>query len=99
PALTSTLFPYTALFRSIGNPLCPQSAFKGLGLVVTSIKDGIITVGGTMFKTMIHQFSNHFISLMELIPAGQHLHRIPFTQSAPRSEEHTSELQSRFDLV
>src|SRR5437868_12702550 len=57
---TSTLFPYTTLFRSHDQP---RSA----------------VVGGRRYG-----------SAEPVIPSGR---------SAERSEEHTSELQSRFDLV
>src|SRR5438067_9261424 len=73
----STLFPYTTLFRSYGDPspVCDLSAggFHGAGNANISGYRGTVYVGGGYSHTDIG--------------------------SAIRSEEHTSELQSRFDLV
>src|SRR5437868_9903432 len=70
---TSTLFPYTTLFRSITRSSAP-------------------TVSG-----VTQSFADEITSWS----VCANLPRNPCTcmWSTPRSEEHTSELQSRFDLV
>src|SRR5438067_6131282 len=70
---SSTLFPYTTLFRSH-----PGQQLHGLPL---PLRGG--GPGGTLGR-------GHALPGRALVPA-----KLP----AGRSEEHTSELQSRFDLV
>src|SRR5699024_12747754 len=66
PPPTSTLFPYTTLFRSFNVPIITFEDIPGFFPGIQQEHGGIIRHGA----------------------------KIP-----PRSEEHTSELQSRFDLV
>src|SRR3712207_8919743 len=89
----STLFPYTTLFRSL-RQLQAEAARasgdeRGLALQVEQLLDG----------------SGHGVSLAGLSledcapPGGVSRRRERTTISATRSEEHTSELQSRQYLV
>src|SRR5438034_5818895 len=67
----STLFPYTTLFRSVGEALAPVRA-----QVVIATKFGVGRDAG-----------------------GQQVQDSRTSWRSPRSEEHTSELQSHSDLV
>src|SRR5437868_10733208 len=64
---SSTLFPYTTLFRSSGSVLC----------YLVASKDRVFQSSVPMWLIQEHKL----------------------THEPTRSEEHTSELQSRFDLV
>src|SRR5204862_6683755 len=78
-----TLFPYTTLFRSMGDTKIPG--------------DGVVTGAGTVNGRTCFVFAKDFTvfggSLSET-----HAGKITKVQDL-RSEEHTSELQSRRDLV
>src|SRR3712207_7838056 len=80
----STLFPYTTLFRS---------AILADGAVEAARR----LVGGLDLLDLLHRQVEH---ARELLVAGlvAELHR-ELTRDAGRSEEHTSELQSRQYLV
>src|SRR5699024_12880496 len=83
----STLFPYTTLFRSVS---VPARFFGNLGIFLEDTHP-------------VDTFNEHTGDLL-MIPGQRQLVRIglPRVWSQPRgerSEEHTSELQSRFDLV
>src|SRR5207249_12081884 len=88
PAPTPSLFPYTTLFRS-----SPTVAFLDIGILV--FREGLecILVLAAITASMT---------------GAKRVHRQPVALGAgvafvasliTRSEEHTSELQSRFDLV
>src|SRR5207249_10365640 len=78
---TTTLFPYTTLFRSLDiRPYTPAEA--------GSIIDQVERHQRRFRKTLDANFV--YLSDEWYILAGRPI---------PRSEEHTSELQSRFDLV
>src|SRR3712207_7777603 len=83
----STLFPYTTLFRSV-------SATVVLGVVV------VLVVGQSLLERITSGIVNRRLdavtsqSLTDIAAIEQ-----SFLQEAPRSEEHTSELQSRQYLV
>src|SRR5699024_12551429 len=99
PPPCSTLFPYTTLFRSPGVRVTPrpeESADHGisdsqLAEVVNRLfrgsTDRTILIGGTEREAVVLTGEDVPTSLEEL--RGAEI----------RSEEHTSELQSRFDLV
>src|SRR5699024_12819567 len=75
---SSTLFPYTTLFRS-----WPGSAFLAIRGASISIS---VTVGfRASFLRILYIMKHVTLSLTKIL--------------RKRSEEHTSELQSRFDLV
>src|SRR5438105_9733254 len=83
----STLFPYTTLFRSLGLELTQQSccpAQLGKG------------ERGTRVPVARSQPVPQLLGLLAGLPR-RHGHGVEAT--AERSEEHTSELQSRVDLV
>src|SRR5439155_25243784 len=75
PPPTSTLFPYTTLFRSIGVYVPPPSLFSGTTPPFVGVPHGA--------------FVKH-------VPYRKGWMRLVFDE---RSEEHTSELQSRGHLV
>src|SRR5437868_12399132 len=81
---TSTLFPYTTLFRSRGD---------------AAERSGIQAGGGIAPVEVVQQVERLDAHLER--PAGAHRQQPRDRQiHVPvRSEEHTSELQSRFDLV
>src|SRR5699024_12080913 len=89
PSSILTLFPYTTLFRSIAEPS----------------QDGIVyTHKGTMDIQVISKGKSSHSSMPELgynaiNPLVDFIHYLNKGLIALRSEEHTSELQSRFDLV
>src|SRR5699024_12485129 len=90
PLPTATLSPYTTLFRSI-RKLIPlfNSRIKQLvskGIIRTSLSRSCSKRASNTF------FLSHTTSNKSVICR-------PITCSFNRSEEHTSELQSRFDLV
>src|SRR5699024_12827553 len=72
---TSTLFPYTTLFRSTN--------------------EAHVAAGSGCADCLLHRFLRAYClnGGMRTVAIGQ------FFDSSDRSEEHTSELQSRFDLV
>src|SRR5437868_9651015 len=80
---SSTLFPYTTLFRS------DQAVFGKLSRE-TCRHPAFAEIGGSGFEHRILQEGQE----------GRHFHGYTkVTSPFARSEEHTSELQSRFDLV
>src|SRR5437868_14749638 len=81
PPLTSTLFPYTTLFRSR----------LGAGRRCGGLGDG---AGGRGFAA-----TSRFLNRSPHPRAWARDVRPPECAHVRRSEEHTSELQSRFDLV
>src|SRR5207249_10791673 len=86
-----SLFPYTTLFRSV-----PESEVAILGVGVNPTRTGVLEILTEMGADI--QVTN------ERDEAGEPVADL-LVRSAPlhgiriRSEEHTSELQSRFDLV
>src|SRR5437868_9051419 len=81
----STLFPYTTLFRSQLN------AFSNLGAMV------LAGVGGALAPTSA--LPSWARTLAPATPSYWAMRGFRQVILHPRSEEHTSELQSRFDLV
>src|SRR5699024_12191300 len=82
---TRTLFPYTTLFRSFE---CLQ------GVDMRRTDDGVTADTDCGGEPDIAQLEHHLI--------GQRAglgHQADRSRTGDRSEEHTSELQSRFDLV
>src|SRR5207249_11424120 len=90
---TSTLFPYTTLFRS-----------TGMGFVLVQHLDpdhesALAQILARVTSMPVREVAN------DLRIAPNHVYIIPpntdmaIAQGVLRSEEHTSELQSRFDLV
>src|SRR5690242_20979551 len=74
---SSTLFPYTTLFRSSGSKFpAPRR-------------------GGVLWKAVTAEIGGH----IEREWFGSGPHRLAIALPRPRSEEHTSELQSHVNLV
>src|SRR5438067_3810351 len=87
PPPRSTLFPYTTLFRSYG--LGVQNRYQRERHI---IDHGGEAVGFLTQNTVYHDSKDAIIVFTNADYSGA-------TDTPPRSEEHTSELQSRFDLV
>src|SRR5688572_30876108 len=84
----STLFPYTTLFRSV-------FAGKGIG-EIADYEEAIVRRLDRKPVIIGHSFGG----LLTMILAGRGLASASVAISpAPRSEEHTSELQSQSNLV
>src|SRR5206468_8358934 len=92
PPPRSTLFPYTTLFRS---------RFRDSSIQVV----GGRLVGFPPNEPAMHRVSRPFrrsslmLSLFRLVVHQMYLYQYTVHQCIRRSEEHTSELQSRSDLV
>src|SRR5699024_12880093 len=91
----STLFPYTTLFRS---PLFQDVASE----INDKLKDAIFVAHNVEFDLNFLKAAKKSVGI-NYQPSYKldtvELSRIFLPQVAGRSEEHTSELQSRFDLV
>src|SRR5206468_12813498 len=83
----STLFPYTTLFRSETGTATTSA--KPMSGNLTSISDAMLQNAASDPKNWIHPNGNY--ANTRYYPGAQ--------INAGRSEEHTSELQSRSDLV
>src|SRR5207249_11899775 len=86
-ALTSTLFPYTTLFRS-------NVALEQLLGVTQSLT---VTYAGAWGRNLLRR--DTYVSPNADLPQGFYAIGNESYSNYNRSEEHTSELQSRFDLV
>src|SRR5690606_41395677 len=92
PPLSSTLFPYTTLFRSLCR-YC-SATFTRFSLKITTLCHSVRSTRSPVF------LSRHDSDVAMRRPAtGAPLFRRRTSGSLPRSEEHTSELQSRENLV
>src|SRR3712207_7843358 len=83
----STLFPYTTLFRSVFDSVEPVAKVLG---------DQIFDVFAHGCDTLFSYTASLTLGLIVALRCAV-LMNVPFTE--PRSEEHTSELQSRQYLV
>src|SRR5207249_10507578 len=95
----STLFPYTTLFRSCSTitPLLARSVFPRRSLRRPCLpfpRGRKRRCAASIYVLAIAPVSTSFF-LRQRWPVI----RRTWTTPTPRSEEHTSELQSRFDLV
>src|SRR5699024_12048899 len=88
PPRTTTLFPYTTLFRSLHLVHAGRSA-QGVFDISPSQKASLSILPQHMWQPVYGVFG--FLLRRDLHCAS--------TCDSARSEEHTSELQSRFDLV
>src|SRR5699024_12844860 len=88
----TTLFPYTTLFRSKLPDTIIQSSYY--------IEDNnlILTKGRTGFVVNVDEMTNDLITRIQNLEVNNNQIEL-ITEEQSRSEEHTSELQSRFDLV
>src|SRR5690606_39285336 len=93
---SSTFFPYTTLFRSSGLDVRPpRDADVGRDVAPLGVVAGIVRVIGAVLR--------HDPGIAD-DPGLEHVARLPLrtrsdTRETARSEEHTSELQSRENLV
>src|SRR5699024_11629884 len=88
-SLRSTLFPYTTLFRSIDN-------FEPIQSMVTRVaeKHRALNVKPEQYPVVGTALID---AVKKVLGEAATINAVPTT--GYRSEEHTSELQSRFDLV
>src|SRR3989449_3116935 len=90
----STLFPYTTLFRSPGVHSDAPS-FLNVSAEVAMSRPSPNQLG----QAYIEEFESEAGRLIALAENSWHWGSIPTTVRGARSEEHTSELQSRLHLV
>src|SRR3712207_9299321 len=92
----STLFPYTTLFRSC-HPALPPEARVALtlrevcGLTTEEIASAFLAPPPTVAQRIVRAKAK--------IKSARIPYKVPSRADLPRSEEHTSELQSRQYLV
>src|SRR5207249_7755026 len=79
-------FPYTTLFRSSCRHISPTRARAASAVAVSS-------------SISITLPTRRSLTSVNPRPASAFWTAAPWTSRIPRSEEHTSELQSRFDIV
>src|SRR5438874_4442957 len=84
PPTSSTLFPYTTLFRSVR-------------IVEVRVVDRAVVEAGADERVGIHR--GETVGGVVLVQAAVGVRAIHVAAVGARSEEHTSELQSRRDLV
>src|SRR5699024_12821708 len=90
------LFPYTTLFRSINSTTdVPSYINKGWFMFYVTFLNQIYWVGGTTLGILFSSAISFNTDGLEFVMVA--LFVVIFLDQ--RSEEHTSELQSRFDLV
>src|SRR5690606_41948265 len=93
PPPRPTLFPYTTLFRSIQ----PSASSPYSATQMTATPGGGPSAAATPVSTLVTAKSASKFGLL-----GRGLRGVPVPRAGPprpRSEEHTSELQSRENLV
>src|SRR5437868_7725830 len=95
PPPRTTLFPYTTLFRSKGTLYAERR--------VEVLKDNVPVAEWKTYKEWIDRWNLTQDRWVQLATDGNKAASASTTgrkpENADRSEEHTSELQSRFDLV
>src|SRR3712207_8876814 len=87
----STLFPYTTLFRSV---LSPSGA-----AYIDPYKRGDAVNHLSYFKRDLERTDAHGFECQVFLPDGRDASALTADTASARSEEHTSELQSRQYLV
>src|SRR5206468_13085078 len=94
---SSTLLPYTTLFRSVGGT---RRGIKCLHAhYANHIAGGDDVVGRWVAERIEPIHSDQRGGRVAAIDQGTNSCRLTVLEPGPRSEEHTSELQSRSDLV
>src|SRR5699024_11391655 len=88
----STLFPYTTLFRSIADN------FQFFPLYIGKVDYPVLYRNRHADFRLIRKRYFFFCFCLPIV-CNQFVRRNSFSIIIARSEEHTSELQSRFDLV
>src|SRR5699024_12580680 len=97
PARYSTLFPYTTLFRSTELQLTCQRCLETLQQQVNAAVNLIMVWSQETDQALPESYDPWLITEDKMDVST--LLEDEILLSLPRSEEHTSELQSRFDLV
>src|SRR5207249_11098829 len=97
-SLASTLFPYTTLFRSSDDN---STTLKGIiAARLTLLDDAYAKMAGSKFKDLANVEPDMKRSVVMGYARSSNDHDgLMGRFDVWRSEEHTSELQSRFDLV
>src|SRR5207249_11748282 len=95
PPPRSTLFPYTTLFRSLRDYV-RKNGFRS---VVIALSGGIDSALSTAIACDAIGPENVYCYSMPSKYSSEHSKGDAAEMARRRSEEHTSELQSRFDLV
>src|SRR3712207_8720586 len=101
----STLFPYTTLFRSLDDgKTVLQEVMDATGLKAPEARDllgAFLFSGEDVFKKVsaLSGGERNRLSLAEIVVSGANLLLLDEPTNNLRSEEHTSELQSRQYLV
>src|SRR5699024_12721899 len=96
PRLRATLMPYTTLFRSLR---------EGMDVQMLELPEGedpdsfVRQFGKDSFLEMHGEESEDFLTYLIHKAKEEGRWENPAQKTKVRSEEHTSELQSRFDLV
>src|SRR5207249_8568827 len=91
----STLFPYTTLFRS--RDLLAALKHDGTRWLEELLNDPALSYKGNQPQPDEENFGQRPKAILLML--GWITLRRAYLYSAERSEEHTSELQSRFDIV
>src|SRR5439155_5847283 len=91
PSLSSTLFPYTTLFRSLSSPPGESTPLPHAGR-----EDAAAVLDAVRGRARVKR---HPKKTQHKRPGPQNRHPARDVRPASRSEEHTSELQSRGHLV
>src|SRR5438067_8891944 len=86
---TSTLFPYTTLFRS--QDVIQEAAYR----IIAQTRDTAV-MPRVEQRLATDRLAAHVLAALAARGSG---HALDLLAARLRSEEHTSELQSRFDLV
>src|SRR5207249_11400623 len=93
---SSTLFPYTTLFRSMGS-VCGTMSVDG---EVDELHTGDETLGSRYLPRVAPSADGRaVVAVREAMNEPPEVVALDVGAREDRSEEHTSELQSRFDLV
>src|SRR5205807_4129458 len=99
PPTTSTLFPYTTLFRSVHSIVGPRVRPPSFKQAKKKFSKSEVTM--IVLDSRVHHFAKRFISMIVLLSAAPIALWAQGQVPGPttRSEEHTSELQSPCNLV
>src|SRR5699024_12628488 len=96
PPPRAALVPYTTLFRSASGA-CPRTSLGYAGAKYEMGLEHIEQVEVVTAELAARVFNASFAEVR--VPSGAMANLFAFMATSRRSEEHTSELQSRFDLV
>src|SRR5699024_11979212 len=92
-------FPYTTLFRSHTHVLCNASVLDRVPPFLKDQNQGWVTAEYGMLPRATHTRGGREAARGRQSGRTQEIQRLIGRSLRARSEEHTSELQSRFDLV